>query len=87
MRERRVRDVVEQPGDPLAAVGTQAPKQQEDPEAMLVSGHVLERERQRRRSGLADALQALERRTFDQVQDRGLLDRDVAIDPVIPLHT
>ena len=70
VRERGVGDVVEEPGDLLLAVGSQAAQQQVDAQAVLEPGHVLEREGDRRRPGLADPSQPLEGRAADQRERR-----------------
>ncbi len=59
VRERRVRDVVQQPGDLLAERCTELAQQDENAQRMLESRHVLERKRQRRRPGLMDSTQPL----------------------------
>ena len=86
VRERGVGDVVKQPGDLLLARCAQAAQQQVDPQAVLESGHVLEREGDRRRPGLADPFQPLEAGSLDQPDDGRLGDRGFSINSVLPTH-
>ena len=75
VRERRVRDVVQEPGHPLAAVGPQPAQEEVDPQAVLEPGDRLEREGQGRRARLADPPEPPERRALDQREDAGIVDR------------
>ncbi len=86
VRERRVRDVVEEPGDLLATIGPELAEQDVDPQAVLEPGDRLERERQGRRPRLPDPLEPPERRAVDQGVRPGIVDRDLAINPVVPTH-
>ena len=76
VRERGMRDVVQQARDLFAAWGPQPPQQDEDAQAVLVSRHVLERKGQSRRTGLPDSLQSLKCRATDQIKDLAVLDRN-----------
>ncbi len=82
VRKRGVRDVVQQARHLFAARGPQSPQQDKDAQAVLEAGHVLERKGERRRTGLPDSLQPLKRRTADQVENPGVLDRDSSINPI-----
>ena len=81
----RVRDVVEEPRDPLLAVGAEAAQEEIHPQAVLVPRDRLERERQRRRPRLSDPLEPLERRHSISARTSGRRS-PLAIDPVGPTH-
>ena len=86
VRERRVGDVVQEPGNLLLEISAQTAQQDMNAQAVLEPGHVLEREGDGRRPRLTHPSKPLERRRGDQTEERRVRDRNFSINPVFPMH-